>query len=1173
MNIYYAGYLLKRSNNPVSSLSPLQHHTLEESPLPAFLRLDNEHDSRKIENNNHENLGADDILLGDWHEGMLAPPLGGDSSAGIPDHDSLLGDDDENVAPHYPTTEPLSLPFRKSISGPSDCDANCSGQPITPTADVIDDPLHEESDSKLHQQQIVDTTEEEEKRRQIMFLDMAADFFGEQRPSLTLEHNSEQSTKFNDRAMHKDYPSIESQLSNTAKRSAPIKMPDKLTNEGERLPAIVSGSNQSGSHSTGSGYYQRSQSEANIETNNPPPADFQDEKGHIWRAKYCILQDGVFYFYRNQEDGESLEAKAERSRKDLNTSAKQEKSNTYTFDSGAFESLARSPIPHRRVRSPQSPEPSSTTHLWEKRVRVESIGSVRKAESEYGPNTFALLSPSGEKHMSVSDSIEDAEDKLILRARNADETNVWIFQFRVSLEAFLENLLSNAGSRRALAKGLSAATPSFGGGPFATHSLRHSSFSPSKVPGAITLSHGHGRTHSRERERRRLKQLQTESVFTPPRQKVQPPRVPLVHQSKTDRHASASTATTASLSPSLSIAIHGNLSPSSPTSMIASPPFSDASAGRVTPSAAGASKSDTTRPPLHGEGQGTSPEHVAPPSGCPETERPPPTLKPSGKYVPPALRRRLQEQQKQGEVKAPEAPPKVFRKYVPPALRNKQREDGNFKPSDDQLLSHTLRARSSEQAPSESRAARDGTHSDMNVGKAEEAPSESKPFELGGCADPRLVQGSISDNVFVPRKASRLDRKLRTEPFGMLHSVSGNIKWDIGAVSECGVREANEDSYLIAGNLLEAFSDSEGSVLNRFSSSHPPGLFCIFDGHVGDQAARYAAENLTGFLEREGQNSAFDMAEGRHAAKTMVGEALLKLDEAFCKLCVEDGRQWESGATALVATLVDNHLVVGNLGDARAVVSRSVEKPGEVAELETQGWSRLPEGDSGSKYCMWKQVSDSHHPSRGDERQRIEDAGGWVTFESDITFERLKRVDLEDEDVLDILHRCFADRYAASPKAAAPQREVEISRVCGELAVSRSIGDRDFKALFNTSNATGKGKEWDSPPFLMFPDDHSRLFVGDLVTSEAEFQTLRMGDSNAYEEFFLLACDGLWDVMDPDDAVRVTRELLFDLEWPASEAAFRLAEIAVHLGSSDNVTVIVVAMGRTSENKGNSTET
>ena len=167
---------------------------------------------------------------------------------------------------------------------------------------------------------------------------------------------------------------------------------------------------------------------------------------------------------------------------------------------------------------------------------------------------------------------------------------------------------------------------------------------------------------------------------------------------------------------------------------------------------------------------------------------------------------------------------------------------------------------------------------------------------------------------------------------------------------------------------------------------------------------------------------------------------------------------------------------------------------------------------------------------------------------------------LDDEEVVNILKRCFADRYQPSAKATAPQRILQINRVCGELAVSRALGDRDFKASYHVNEQEGSSESatWASSLFLPYPEHHSRTFVGDLVTNQPDFQTYKVGEEGICDEFLLLACDGLWDVIDSDDAIRVTRDLLFEKGWDAKEAAARLAQLALHLGSSDNITVIVI---------------
>ena len=207
---------------------------------------------------------------------------------------------------------------------------------------------------------------------------------------------------------------------------------------------------------------------------------------------------------------------------------------------------------------------------------------------------------------------------------------------------------------------------------------------------------------------------------------------------------------------------------------------------------------------------------------------------------------------------------------------------------------------------------------------------------------------------------------------------------------------------------------------------------------------------------------------------------------------------------------------------------------------------------------IWKSVTDTHSPSREDERQRIENANGWITTEKEIPVSQAHRLDLHDELARDILNRTLA---RADGGAAAPHRLIQISRVCGELAVSRALGDRDFKALSDPKtrqSSAPSNDSWEGSVFLPYPENHSRAFQGDLVSNVPEVQSLRIGQPGVSDEFLLLACDGLWDVMDADDAIRVARRLLLEEDYSVKLAAARLAKLAVHLGSSDNVTVLII---------------
>lgn len=91
------------------------------------------------------------------------------------------------------------------------------------------------------------------------------------------------------------------------------------------------------------------------------------------------------------------------------------------------------------------------------------------------------------------------------------------------------------------------------------------------------------------------------------------------------------------------------------------------------------------------------------------------------------------------------------------------------------------------------------------------------------------------------------------------------------------------------------------------------------------------------------------------------------------------------------------------------------------------------------------------------------------------------------------------------------------SRVNGMLAVTRSFGDKFFDGLV----------------------------VGNPFTTSVQL--------TSNDEFLILACDGLWDVIDDQDAC----ELIRDIREP-NEAAKTLVRYALENGTTDNVTAMVV---------------
>eukprot|EP01101_Sappina_pedata_P006047 TRINITY_DN290_c3_g1_i1.p1 TRINITY_DN290_c3_g1~~TRINITY_DN290_c3_g1_i1.p1 ORF type:complete len:657 (+),score=199.09 TRINITY_DN290_c3_g1_i1:7-1977(+) len=120
------------------------------------------------------------------------------------------------------------------------------------------------------------------------------------------------------------------------------------------------------------------------------------------------------------------------------------------------------------------------------------------------------------------------------------------------------------------------------------------------------------------------------------------------------------------------------------------------------------------------------------------------------------------------------------------------------------------------------------------------------------------------------------------------------------------------------------------------------------------------------------------------------------------------------------------------------------------------------------------------------------------------------------------------------PTSASEQKRIEDlggqifkGRVFGSLAVSRALGDMEFKL------PVGKANFVSNEPFI----GERKLVEGD--------------------EFMIVSCDGLWEKMNYDHAIEFVGKLL-DSGHDAAHISCLLAREAIDQGSADNVTVIIV---------------
>ncbi|KAF4315910.1 hypothetical protein BBO99_00008999 [Phytophthora kernoviae] len=119
----------------------------------------------------------------------------------------------------------------------------------------------------------------------------------------------------------------------------------------------------------------------------------------------------------------------------------------------------------------------------------------------------------------------------------------------------------------------------------------------------------------------------------------------------------------------------------------------------------------------------------------------------------------------------------------------------------------------------------------------------------------------------------------------------------------------------------------------------------------------------------------------------------------------------------------------------------------------------------------------------------------------------------------------------------AAKGQISKGRIYGMLGVSRAFGDNDFK--------TARG-------------EFKSRFNGDLVSATPDVVTHEI---SSQDEFMVLGCDGLFDVMVPQDVVNFVRAKL-GLHGDVQHATEELVSHAIALGSTDNVSAIIVCLNQ-----------
>ena len=316
-----------------------------------------------------------------------------------------------------------------------------------------------------------------------------------------------------------------------------------------------------------------------------------------------------------------------------------------------------------------------------------------------------------------------------------------------------------------------------------------------------------------------------------------------------------------------------------------------------------------------------------------------------------------------------------------------------------------------------------------------------------------------------------------------------NSKLQYGAAAMQGWRASMEDAHSAHIEL-----EAEPNIA----------FFGVYDGHGGAEVAHYCQQNLhTAFIQTD------SFARGDY--KQALRDSFLQMD---VQMFSDEGRrelaEYDSNVSLSDADfkgkLKQQGTLVGGLGD----IGNTSEFSSGSNDADTQAGTTCVvgvvaentlycanAGDSRGVLCRQGQaieMSEDHKPVNEKERQRIQNAGGFV----------------------------------------------QDGRVNGSLALSRAIGDVEFK---QTKQLDAKNQ---------------------IVTAEPDVRTFTLQPT---DEFFMLACDGIWDVLGNQEAIDFTRSQLQQGKNP-KDIAEELCDRCLASNTSgngagcDNMTVLIVCFRR-----------
>lgn len=331
-------------------------------------------------------------------------------------------------------------------------------------------------------------------------------------------------------------------------------------------------------------------------------------------------------------------------------------------------------------------------------------------------------------------------------------------------------------------------------------------------------------------------------------------------------------------------------------------------------------------------------------------------------------------------------------------------------------------------------------------------------------------------------------------------------------------------------------------------------FFAVFDGHAGKRAAAFAAYNLLDFILRDSQ---LELETGNPPDDVFVEPDIEKLNDA---LRVENssnqpsrqsnGDKKTTPETSSQITQSDQQLSDSEQAPDHSSAATTSQTNQAVSSDEKHQQQSETKQDSETvpkpkfvSFPVYKQIdmvinSIKSGFLRIDQTMRFsaQDTSGCTAVCALISPNHLYIANCGDSRA--VLYSGFTKFITEDHKPFHPKERQRIidaggcatQRINGTLAVSRALGDFEFKK------------------------DQLRGPCEQLVSPEPEVTVITRKPD---DEFLILACDGIWDVMNNDDLCEFVRYKLM-IEPNLQRICSSVLDVCLHKGSRDNMSIIIV---------------